>query len=148
MLEAWQELSLVKYMAYQMARVEEASLYWKEAHEELERASQDGFEMFLGEQSSFLSDFWRRSDVIIEGHPKVQEALKFNLFHALQSTERNGRTGLAAKGLTGEGYEGHYFWDTEIYVLSFFIYTMPEISRKLLEYIGTPSSRKLEKELS
>ena len=44
------------------------------------------------------------------------------------------RTNIAAKGLTGLGYEGHYFWDTEVYILPFFLYTQPETSRKLLEY--------------
>jgi alpha,alpha-trehalose phosphorylase len=56
------------------------------------------------------------------------------MFHLLQSVGRDGKTNIAAKGLTGEGYEGHYFWDTEIYMLPFFLYNNPDISRKLLEY--------------
>ncbi len=133
-VEAGQKFSLVKYMAYQMAALEDAGSCWAEAHQELIRASQDGFEVLFNEQRSFLSEFWERADVVVEGDSKVQQALRFNLFHVLQSTGRKGKTGLAAKGLTGEGYEGHYFWDTEIYVLPFLIYTMPEIAQKLLEY--------------
>ena len=56
------------------------------------------------------------------------------MFQLLQSVGRDGRTNIAAKGLTGEGYEGHYFWDTEMYVVPFFLYNNPGISRKLLEY--------------
>ena len=60
--------------------------------------------------------------------------LDFNLFSLFQSAGRDGRTSLAAKGLTGEGYDGHYFWDTEIFALPFFTYTQPEIARALLCY--------------
>src|SRR5260221_4028139 len=56
------------------------------------------------------------------------------MFHLLQSVGRDGKTAIAAKGLTGEGYEGHYFWDTEMYIAPFFLYNSPEITRKLLEF--------------
>jgi alpha,alpha-trehalose phosphorylase len=72
--------------------------------------------------------------VQIDGDDALQQGLRFNAFHLLQSVGRDGRTNIAAKGLTGEGYEGHTFWDTEIYVLPFFLATMPEIARRLLEY--------------
>ena len=52
----------------------------------------------------------------------------------MQAAGRDGNTGMGAKGLSGEGYEGHYFWDTEMYVLPVLIYTEPEAARKLLEY--------------
>ncbi len=64
----------------------------------------------------------------------LQQSLRFNVFSLLQSAGRDGRTSIAAKGLSGEGYEGHFFWDTEIYVLPFFTYTRPEIARALLSY--------------
>ncbi|HEY0231654.1 MAG TPA: beta-phosphoglucomutase, partial [Dokdonella sp.] len=64
----------------------------------------------------------------------VEQALRFNLFHVLQSTGRGGRTSAAAKGLTGEGYEGHYFWDTEAFVLPVLAFTAPALARGMLEY--------------
>ena len=64
----------------------------------------------------------------------LQQGIRFNLFHIMQSAGRDGRTGMGAKGLSGEGYEGHYFWDTEMYVLPVFVYTAPELAKKLLEY--------------
>src|SRR5699024_6475253 len=68
------------------------------------------------------------------GSPALQEALRFNLYHILQSSGKDGMTNIAAKGLSGEGYEGHYFWDTEIYLLPIFISTHPDLAKKLLHY--------------
>lgn len=93
-----------------------------------------GFDGAVKKQKAFLDGFWSDADVIIEDNPEVQQSIRFNLFHLLQGAGRGGDTSLPAKGLTGEGYEGHYFWDTEIYALPFFLYTRPEIARDLLEY--------------
>ncbi len=106
--------------------------------EDLAAAKSTGWEALADEQRAYLDDFWQHTDVQIEGRgqetQKLQLGVRFNLFHLLQSTGRDGRTNIAAKGLTGEGYEGHYFWDTEIYMLPFFVYTNPSIARKLLEF--------------
>ena len=105
---------------------------------DLEQARSTGWEVLAAEQRAYLDDFWQHTDVQIEGRGKeaatLQRGVRFNLFHLLQSTGRDGRTNIAAKGLTGEGYEGHYFWDTEIYMLPFFVYTNPQIARRLLEF--------------
>lgn len=93
-----------------------------------------GFAAILEAHCAYLADFWRRSDVEIQGDPATQQGIRFNIFHLLQAAGRDGTTSIAAKGLTGEGYEGHYFWDSEMYVVPFFLYNNPEISRKLLEY--------------
>ena len=74
------------------------------------------------------------ADIQLDGDDGLQQGLRYNLFSLFQSAGRDGRTSIAAKGLTGEGYEGHYFWDTEIYVLPFFTYTQPDIARALLRY--------------
>ncbi len=93
-----------------------------------------GFAALCAEQRDYLHDFWARADVRIEGDEGLQQGLRFNIWSLLQSAGRDGRTSLAAKGLTGQGYEGHYFWDTEIYAIPFFVYTSPEIARALLLY--------------
>ncbi len=79
-------------------------------------------------------DFWQDSDVIIEGDPVLQKGIRFNLFHLYQAAGRDHLTDIPAKGLTGSGYEGHYFWDTEMYMLPFFIYTQPQIAKALLGF--------------
>lgn len=96
-------------------------------------STQAGFEALVQQQDEFLTEFWSKADVEINGDPAIQQGLRVNLFHLLQSVGRDGLTGIGAKGLTGEGYEGHYFWDTETYIFPFFLYSHPEISRKLLE---------------
>src|SRR5262249_1922702 len=65
---------------------------------------------------------------------EIQQAIRFNLFHILQASARAEDTGVPAKGLTGQAYEGHYFWDTEIYLLPFLMYTSPRIARNLLTF--------------
>lgn len=80
-----------------------------------------------------LARFWHHSAVEISAK-KLQKGIQYNLFQLFQSAGRNGLTNIAAKGITGPGYEGHYFWDTEMYILPFFIYTNPSIAKQLLKY--------------
>lgn len=90
------------------------------------------FEDLLREQKEYLDDFWKTSDVEIDGDAKIQEGIRFNLFQLLQSVGKDPASNIAAKGLSGEGYEGHYFWDTEIYIFPVFLMTNPEIAKNLL----------------
>lgn len=92
------------------------------------------FEELLAEQIEAYRKFWTISDIQIKGNQALQQGIRFNLFHLNQGAGRDGKTNFAAKGLTGEGYEGHYFWDTEMYMLPFFIYTQPETAKSLLMY--------------
>ncbi|MDF2592457.1 MAG: glycoside hydrolase family 65 [Clostridia bacterium] len=92
------------------------------------------FDDFVRLQEEYLSSFWENSDIEIYGSEKVQEAIRFQLFHLLQSVGKDKISNISAKGLTGEGYEGHYFWDTEIYVLPLFQMTQPEFAKQLLLY--------------
>jgi alpha,alpha-trehalose phosphorylase len=127
-------IKLNKYIAYATSRDYSEEEILNIATDEVKKAKDVGFEFIKKEQLSFLKDFWYRTDIEIKGDDLLQQAIRFNMFHLLQSVGRDGKTNIAAKGLSGEGYEGHYFWDTEIYMLPFFLYNNPEISRKLLEY--------------
>jgi alpha,alpha-trehalose phosphorylase len=109
----------------------------------MDRVMHQGFQQLLTAQAQYLDDFWRCSDVqvrdIREDRTKrttveIQQAIRFNLFHILQASARAEGTGVPAKGLTGQAYEGHYFWDTEIYLLPFLTYTCPRIARNLLAF--------------
>ncbi len=132
--EPEQPIRLVKYMAYHHS--DDASPEELRARTErtLRRGLDIGFDGLLDEQRETLDDFWRRSDIEIEGDPAVQQAVRFNLFQLFQATARVEGCGVPAKGLTGQGYEGHYFWDSEIYVLPFVIYTAPQTARNLLRF--------------
>ncbi|WP_164815573.1 glycoside hydrolase family 65 protein [Clostridium perfringens] len=100
----------------------------------LSEAKEKGYIEAESEQKEYVEEFWRTADVIIEGDNALQQGIRFNLFHLMQSAGRDGKTGMGAKGLSGEGYEGHYFWDTEMYVLPVFVYTKPDLAKKLLDY--------------
>jgi trehalose/maltose hydrolase-like predicted phosphorylase len=126
--------TLDKFMAYYTSLDTASDQLISAVTEELDRAVGSGFDSLCAEQQRYMEDFWDSADIQIEGDDHLQRGIRFNLFHLLQGTGQDGRTNIAAKGLTGLGYEGHYFWDTEVYILPFFLYTRPEIARKLLEY--------------
>ncbi|MDF9843390.1 MULTISPECIES: glycosyl hydrolase family 65 protein [unclassified Paenibacillus] len=92
------------------------------------------FQDLLAQQQQYLLDFWKTSDVVIENDLQLQEGIRFNLYQLLQSAGRDAHSNISAKGLSGEGYEGHYFWDTEIYMLPVFLMTSPERAKELLLY--------------
>lgn len=131
---AGSDITLTKYLCYYSSIASAPKKLSTLSMRDIQDAQAAGFDRLLAEQSAYLSDFWRTSDVRIEGDPSVQQSVRFNIYHVLQAAGRNSRTNIAAKGLTGEGYEGHYFWDTEIYAVPFFMYTNPGIARHLLEY--------------
>lgn len=100
----------------------------------LQRAVDTGFDGFAAPQAATLAGFWQRAGLSVNGDAGAEQALRFNLFHLLQSAGRNGVDGTAAKGLTGEGYEGHCFWDTEAFVLPVMAFTAPDVARAMLRY--------------
>jgi alpha,alpha-trehalose phosphorylase len=93
-----------------------------------------GWQGLLDEQRTFLDDFWERSDVEIEGDSELQQAIRFGLFHTLQAGARGEQRAIAAKGLTGPGYDGHTFWDTEMFVLPVLTYTAPRAAADALRW--------------
>jgi alpha,alpha-trehalose phosphorylase len=127
-------IRLLKFATYQSSRRAPATELCDRAERSLDRARRGGFDLLLEEQRRHLDDFWRRADFELGGDKELQQAVRFNLFHLHQATARAEGVGVPAKGLTGAGYEGHYFWDTEIYVLPFLIYTAPRIARNLLRF--------------
>ncbi len=131
-LKAGQSLRLDKVICYKAARFDEDPALWEKTAAACHAAPD--FDTLLSEQRQALDAFWAGAGLDIEGDDALLQGLRFNLFHIYQSAGRDGRRNIAAKGLTGEGYEGHTFWDTEAYILPVFIYTDPALARKLLEY--------------
>jgi alpha,alpha-trehalose phosphorylase len=93
-----------------------------------------GWDGLRREQREYLDVFWDRSDVEIEGDAELQQAVRFGLFHTLQAGARGEQRAIAAKGLTGPGYDGHTFWDTEMYVLPVLTYTAPYAAADALRW--------------
>jgi alpha,alpha-trehalose phosphorylase len=100
----------------------------------LDRVREQGVEVQYAAQREWLDGFWERSDVEVPGQPAVQQAIRWNLYQVAQATARAEQSGVPAKGVTGSGYSGHYFWDTEIYVLPFLTYTNPSMARSALRF--------------
>ncbi|MGO1385262.1 MAG: glycoside hydrolase family 65 protein, partial [Arachnia sp.] len=100
----------------------------------LDRVRDKGFEHYFEAQRRWLDGFWLNADVKIEGQPAIQQATRWCLFQLAQATARSDQLGIPAKGLTGSGYEGHYFWDTEIYLVPFLIHTNPRVARNVLRF--------------
>jgi alpha,alpha-trehalose phosphorylase len=152
-------IQLTKYIVYHTSQTASAEELCGRAEWTMDRVVAQGFQQLLASQEQYMDDFWRRGDVrvkdIREDRTKrstveIQQAIRFNLFHILQASARAEDTGVPAKGLTGQAYEGHYFWDTEIYLLPFLTYTSPRIARNLLtfRYKMLPQARARAKQLN
>ena len=136
-------IQLTKYVVYHTSATASPEELCGRAEWTMDRVTAHGFQHLLAAHEQYVADFWRRSDVrvrdIREDRVKrttveIQQAIRFNLFHILQASARAEGAGVPAKGLTGKAYEGHYFWDTEIYLLPFLTYTSPRIAKNLLTF--------------
>jgi alpha,alpha-trehalose phosphorylase len=128
---AGQTVTLTKWLAYHYGTADADDLADR-AGLTLSRARAAGYAGALAEHEGQVAEFWDRSDVVLDGRAGAQQSLHFSLFTIMQATWRSEGHGVPAKGLTGTGYEGHYFWDTEAYVLPFLIHTSPQVARSLL----------------
>ncbi|MGV8909054.1 MAG: glycoside hydrolase family 65 protein [Propionicimonas sp.] len=93
-----------------------------------------GHEAIEAEQQSWLEEYWANADVQVDGQPELQQAVRWCLFQLAQATARADGGGIGAKGVTGSGYQGHYFWDTEIYLVPFLAHTNPGLARQVLRF--------------
>lgn len=129
-----EKIRLTKLIAYHTSRGVPVRELVDRCRRTLERAAQDGVTKLHEDQATWLADFWQRSDVEVPGHPAIQQAIRWNLFQVAQASARAEGAGIPAKGVTGSGYSGHYFWDTEVYVLPFLTYTNPDHARNALRF--------------
>jgi alpha,alpha-trehalose phosphorylase len=130
-------IRVTKYVSYHTSRRAPVADLVDRCERTLVRASRDGFASLRTTQRAHLDRFWDRADIQVqmsEPSGRVQQAIRWNLFQVAQATWRAEGAGVAAKGLTGLGYDGHYFWDTEIWVLPYLAYTQPRIARNLLRF--------------
>ncbi len=100
----------------------------------LARAERTGADAIETEQADYLADFWACSDVEIDGDLRHQQAIRWNLFQLGQASACSNEQSLPAKGLSGAGYDGHYFWDTEAYIIPFLAHTNQIAARKALRF--------------
>ena len=132
--EPGQPILLTKLVSYHTSRGVPSRELLDRCRRTLDRVANEGVDQQFVDQREWLDKFWQRSDVVVEGQPEVQQAVRWNLFQIAQASIRSEGTGIPAKGVTGSGYGGHYFWDTEIYALPFLTYTTPRAARNALRF--------------
>jgi alpha,alpha-trehalose phosphorylase len=144
-----QTLRLVKFLAYGWSSERSLPAVRAQVEAALVGARATGWEGLQAEQREFLDDFWARADVDLDGDDEVQQAVRFALFQVLQASARAERRPVPAKGLTGPGYDGHAFWDTETFVLPVLTYTDPEAAIDALRwrYMILPAAKDRARQL-
>lgn len=148
-LEPGERLRLLKLVAYGWSLERTTPALRDQVAAALAAARQAGLEGLLSDQRKYLDDFWARADVELSGDLELQQAVRFALFHLLQAGARAERRAIPAKGLTGTGYDGHTFWDTEEFVLPVLTYTIPTAAEDALtwRHATLPAAQQRAREL-
>jgi alpha,alpha-trehalose phosphorylase len=133
-LEPGQRLRVEKLVAHGWSGARSRPAMSDQVEAALAAAAHSGWQGLLDEQRAYLDDFWARADVEVDGDEEIQQAVRFALFHVLQAGARAERRAIPAKGLTGSGYDGHAFWDTEVFVLPLLICTVPDAAAEALRW--------------
>ncbi|GAA5036959.1 glycoside hydrolase family 65 protein [Actinopolymorpha pittospori] len=145
-----ESLRVVKFLAYGWSSMRSIPAISAQVEAALTLARESGWEGLLAEQRQYLDDYWARADVDLDGDPEVQQAVRFALFQVLQASARAERRPIPAKGLTGPGYDGHVFWDTESFVLPTLTYTTPHAAADALRWrhLTLPAARQRARQLT
>nr|WP_281387059.1 glycosyl hydrolase family 65 protein [Jiangella mangrovi] len=133
-LKPGEKLRVVKLLAYGFSSRRSLPALRDQVGAALASARLTGWEGLRRGQREYLDAYWDAADVRVDGDPEVQQAVRFGLFHVLQAGARNEMRPIAAKGLTGPGYDGHAFWDTEMFVLPVLTYTKPQAAAQALRW--------------
>ncbi|GAA3883867.1 glycosyl hydrolase family 65 protein [Saccharothrix violaceirubra] len=137
--------TLTKYLGYGWSAQRSVPALRAQVEAAVAGARQTRFAGLVDEQRRFLDDFWAAADVTVDGDPELQQAVRFALFHLLQAGARGESRAIAGKGLTGPGYDGHAFWDTEIFVLPVLTYTVPDAARDALRWRHSTVDKAVER---
>lgn len=133
-LKPGERLRFVKFITYGWSSLRSRPAIKDQVMAALSAARLIGWEGLLAEQRAYLDDFWASANIELEGDPELQQAVRFALFHVLQAGARGEGRPIPARGLTGPGYDGHTFWDAEIYVLPVLTLTMPRAAADALRW--------------
>jgi alpha,alpha-trehalose phosphorylase len=144
-LQPGEHLRVVKFVAYGWSADRSGPALRDQVAAGLAGASQMGWDALAHEQRAYLDEFWDGADVEVDGDAQVQQAVRFSLFHVLQAGARAEGRAIPAKGLTGTGYDGHAFWDTETFVLPVLTFIAPDTVAHALRWRHSTLSRAKER---
>lgn len=133
-LDRGAKLRIVKYIAYGWSSTRSLPALRDQVAAALTAARYTGWAGLVAEQHGYLKEFWDNSDIEVEGDVELQQAVRFAMFHVLQAGARAEERAIPAKGLTGPGYDGHCFWDTEVFVLPVLTYGLPHAVAQALRW--------------
>jgi trehalose/maltose hydrolase-like predicted phosphorylase len=133
-LRPGERLRVTKFLGYAWSSSRSPQALRDQVAGALTGAHYAGWDGLAADQRAYLDDFWDAADVEIDGDPVLQQAVRFGLFHVLQAGARAERRAIGAKGLTGPGYDGHAFWDTEGFVLPLLTYIAPHAAADVLRW--------------
>jgi alpha,alpha-trehalose phosphorylase len=133
-LQPGQKLRVIKFVAYGWSAVRSLPGVRDQVYAAHRAPRQGGWDGLLAEQRQYMDEFWDRADVQVDGDTEVQQAVRFALWHVLQAGARAENRAIPAKGLTGPGYDGHAFWDTETFVLPVLTMTAPDAAANALRW--------------
>lgn len=131
-LQPGESLEVTKFVAYGWSSKRSWASLRDQVDGSLSIALHTGWDELLREQREYIDEFWDGADVQIDGDPDVQQAVRFGLWSVLQAGARAEGRAIPAKGLTGPGYDGHAFWDTETFVLPVLSATHPDSAHDAL----------------
>ena len=131
-LEQGQTVKMVKYAVFcDSIRYEDCRA---QAALEMEKAFSTSMDILHQKQEAYLQDYWENCSIKVGCDHGLNTAIRYNLFQLIQSVGKDEYSNIAPKGLSGEGYEGHFFWDSEMYIQPFFTVTNPEVTKNLIQY--------------
>ncbi|MBY8880076.1 glycoside hydrolase family 65 protein [Actinacidiphila acidipaludis] len=148
-LSGGERLRLEKFVGYGWSGARSLPALRDQADAALVGARDTGWQGLLDQQRAYLDDFWDRADVEVDGDIEIQQAVRFALFHVLQTGARAEERAIPAKGLTGSGYDGHTFWDAETFVLPLLTLAAPRAAAEVLRWRGNtlPIARERARQL-
>jgi alpha,alpha-trehalose phosphorylase len=133
-LRPGQTLRVTKFLAYGWSEVRSRQALFDQVVAALTAARHTGWAGLVGDQREFMDEFWDGADVEVEGDLALQRAVRLGLFNVLQAGARAERRPISAKGLTGTGYDGHAFWDSDVFVLPILTHTYPKAAADALRW--------------
>ena len=115
-------------------RIDRIARYHRSDSEPSDASTVGDIDTLIREHRAFWAERWERADVLIGGDDDLQRAVRFALYHLISQVADNGEAHVGARGLSGEAYRGHVFWDADVFVLPFLALTHPAAARAMLEY--------------